>query len=270
MNICHLHRFFLLIALFCSVKICCSQQVPTAQLRQIESKIRRVKCDKENATILIDGPINPKKWYECKSPTDYRIVFLLKEAYGAENQGVLRIDSIQKGFSSLLSMDAGEGRPTYDPMVAIANMLVMNQEYGQVDRNSTSAYKIFKENSAVVEVKKEYGTSKSTNSNIRRHAIDNRNLIEEQICVYNPNVVIICGNNLYEGIFITHDVLGHKVFGVTANGSGKLRVNNKFSYYYNDHCIYINTYHPSARVNKTDYCTEIVEVVRKWMEEKEK
>lgn len=265
----NLHRIVLLTLFLCPVELCRSQQVPTNQLKQIESKIRRVKCDKENATLLIDGPLEPKKWYEHRSPSDYRIVFVLKEAYGADGQGVLKLDSIQKSYSSLLSMDAGEGRPTYGPMVTITNMLVKNQEYGQVDKNSTSAYKVFKENSAIVEVKKEYGTSKSSNSTIRRHAIDNRGLIEEQIRVYNPNVVIICSNNLYEGIFVTHDVLGHKVFGVSANNVGQLKVNSKFSYYYNDNCIYINTYHPSSRVNKNDYCTEIVEAVREWMEKEE-
>lgn len=263
-------RAFLLIAFICSAELCCSQNIPYIQLRQIESKIRRLRehCDEEK-TILIDGPIEPKKWYDKNKrihPSEYRIAFVLKEAYGADNQGVLRLDSIQKEFSSLLCMDAGEGRPTYGPMVTIANMLVMNQEYGQVDKNSTMAYSIFKESCAIIEVKKEYGTSKSSNSNIRRHARDNRSLIEEQIRVYNPNVVIICGNNLYEGIFIE----GSKVFGVITNGIGKLRVNSKFNYYYNNHCIYINTYHPSARVNKTDYCTEIVEVVRDWMKKYKK
>ena len=166
-------------------------------------------------------------------------------------------------------MDAHEGRPTYAPMVAIANMLVLNKSYNEIQPNSTTAYTIFKECSAIVEVKKEYGTSKSRDSNIKRHANDNKKIIEEQITIYDPNVVILCGNNIYENIFITHDS-GHRAFGVLANNVGQLSVNSKFSYYYNDQCIYINTYHPSSRVNKNDYCTEIVEAVRQWMEEKEK
>lgn len=269
MNVCYCRRVLLLIVFICSAELCCSQHVPYNQLRQIERKIRQLResCDKEK-TILIDGPIELEKWYDKSKrihPSEYRIAFVLKEAYGADNQGVLRLDSIQKEYSSLLSMDAREGRPTYAPMVAIANMLVMSQSYSQVQTNSTNAYAIFKECSAIVEVKKEYGTPESINSNIRRHAIENKGLIEEQIRVYNPNVVIICGNNLYEGIFIE----GKKVFGEQTYGFGKLRVNSKFSYYSNDQCIYINTYHPSSRVNKNDYCTEIVEVVRQWMEEKD-
>lgn len=275
MNVCYWHRVFLLIVFICSAELCCSQHVPYNQLKQIENKIRRLRehCDNEK-TILIDGPIEPEKWYDKNKrihPSEYRIVFVLKEAYGADNQGVLRLDSIQKEYSSLLSMGAREGRPTYTPLVAIANMLVMNQSYNQVQINSTNAYSIFKESSAIVEVKKEYGTPESSDSNIRRHASENKDLIEEQIRVYNPNVVIICGNNLYEGIFIE----GSKVFGVNTNGVGKLRVSSKFRYYYNDHCIYINTYHPSypsypfSQITITDYCTEIVEVVRKWMEENE-
>lgn len=243
------------------------QTVPWRQINEIKRRIENLSCEREGAKANIDGPIEIEKWYDKNKrshPSDFRILFLLKEAYGDDIRG-LDLTELRREETSLLCMDAGEGRPTYAPMVAIANMLVMNQSYNQVQTNSTNAYTIFKECSAIVEVKKEYGTSKSSNSNIRRHAIVNKDLIEEQIRVYNPNVVIICGNNLYEGIFIE----GSKVFGVFTSGVGKLRVNNKFSYYYNDHCIYINTYHPSSRVNKNDYCSEIVEAVREWMEEME-
>ena len=262
-------RFSLVILFSWLVGFCYSQQsIPWQQINEINRKIDRISCDREGAKPNRDGPIELEKWYDKNKrshASEFRILFLLKEAYGDDIRG-LDLTKLRREESSLMCMDAGEGRPTYAPLVAIANMLVMNQSYDQVQINSTNAYTIFKECSAIVEVKKEYGTSKSSNSNIRRHAIMNKDLIEEQMRVYNPNVVIICGNNLYEGIFIE----GKKVFDEHTNGFGKLRVNSKFSYYYNDNCIYINTYHPSSRVNKTDYCSEIVEVIRDWMEEREK
>lgn len=262
-------RFSLVLLFTLFVGLCFSQQpIPRKQINEINRKIDRIPCDREGAKPNRDGPIELEKWYDKTKryrPSEFRILFLLKEAYGDDTRG-LDLTELRRAESSLLCMDAGEGRPTYAPMVAIANMLVMSQSYDQVQINSINAYTIFKECSAIVEVKKEYGTSISSNSNIRRHAIVNKNLIEEQIRVYNPNVVIICGNNLYEGIFIE----GKKVFGEQTNGFGKLRVNSKFSYYSNDHCIYINTYHPSSRVNKNDYCTEIVEAVRKWMKKNNK
>lgn len=266
-------RFLIVLLFSWLVGFCYSQQsIPWQQINEINRKIDRISCDREGAKPNRDGPIELEKWYDKNKrsrPSEFRILFLLKEAYGDDIQG-LDLTKLRREESSLMCMDAGEGRPTYAPMVAIANMLVMNQQYDQVQINSTKAYTTFKECSAIVEVKKEYGTSKSSNSNIKRHARNNQKIIEEQIVVYNPNVVILCGNNIYENIFITHDVLGHKAFGVPANNVGQLRVNSKFSYYYNDHCIYINTYHPSSRVNKNDYCTEIVEAVRGWMEEIEK
>lgn len=259
-------------SLFMSVGSNYAQQlIPWKQINEIKREIKNLPCDREGATANLDGPIEIEKWYDKNKrshPSEYRILFLLKEAYGDDIKG-LDIAELRREETSLLCMDAGEGRPTYAPMVAIANMLVLNQTYTQVQRNSVVAYTVFKECSAIVETKKEYGTSISSDSDIRINARRNKKLIEKQIAVYNPNVVILCGNNIFENIFITHDVLGHRAFGDLANNTGKLRVNNKFSYYYNDHCIYINTYHPSSRVNKTDYCTEIVEAVRNWMEERD-
>lgn len=264
-------RYFILVLILFYVESLYSQQVvPWNKIREINNQIRNISCSREGVKANIDGPIEIEKWYNGNlrsRPSDLRILFLLKEAYGSDTLGV-DLSELRRFEKSLLDMDSDEGRPTYAPMVDIVNMLVLNQNYEQVHQQvkSVGAYTIFKECSAIVEVKKEYGESKSYNSDIKNHARKNKELIKKQIEVYNPNVVILCGNNIYEGIFVTHDN-GHMVFGDLANDNANLRVHPQFKYYYNDRRIYINTYHPSARVNKSDYCTEIVEVVRQWMED---
>ena len=123
------------------------------------------------------------------------------------------------------------------------------------------------------EIKKEYGKSQSDDNIIKDHARKNKSIIYKQVEIYNPNVVILCLNNLLDGIFVNQEVGGYEVLGDQVPGANikTIRVNGKEFYcYYNDKRIFINAYHPSWwYLNKEEYCDEIVRVINEWIEERE-
>ncbi len=250
---------------------CCfaQQLIPWEEINIINSKILA-----QNPHTKTDGPIEVEKWFGSNSrkyPSDFRIMFILKEAYGDDT--ICRdLTQYRRDEKSIMDMDAKEGRPTYKPMVTIANMLVNNVQYYDIDPSTRDAYSIFKECSAIVEAKKEYGKPESKDYDIKTHAKKNKDIIYRQVEVYNPNVVIMCANNWFDGIFVNERSNGYEVFGDDI-GYGDIKtisINGKeFKCFCTDKRIYINAYHPSNRYSKEEYCTSIVDVVREWMEERE-
>ncbi len=255
------------------VSCCFSQQlIPWEDIHDINNRILA-----QSPTTKTDGPIEVEKWFDSNSreyPSDYRIMFVLKEAYG--NDTICRdLTEYRRNpnENSIMDMDAKEGRPTYRPMVTIANMLVNEMHYYEIDPTTRDAYTLFKECSAIVEIKKEYGKSQSDDNIIKDHARKNKSIIYKQVEIYNPNVVILCLNNLLDGIFVNQEVGGYEVLGDQVPGANikTIRVNGKEFYcYYNDKRIFINAYHPSWwYLNKEEYCDEIVRVINEWIEERE-
>ena len=262
----------LLIAKAVFIASCCyaQQLVPWEDINNINSRILS-----QSPTTKTDGPIEVEKWFgtNCREyPSDFRIMFILKEAYG--NDTICRdLTQYRREENSIMDMDAKEGRPTYKPMVIIANMLVNNAQYYDIDPSTRKAYSIFKECSAIVEAKKEYGKPDSKDSDIKKHARKNKSIIYRQVEVYNPNVVIMCANNWYDGIFVNEKSNGYEVFGddIGYDNIKTISINGKeFKCFCTDKRIYINAYHPSNRYSKEEYCTNIVEIVREWMEENER
>lgn len=257
------------------VSCCFAQQlIPWEEINNINSRILA-----QSPTTKTDGPIEVEKWFDSerrKHPSDFRIMFILKEAYG--NDTICRdLTEYRRdpNENSIMDMDAKEGRPTYKPMVTIANMLVNEMQYYETDPTTREAYSIFKECSAIVEAKKEYGKPESKGYDIKTHAKKNKDIIYRQVEVYNPNVVIMCANNWFDGIFVNERSNGYEVFGDDI-GYDKIKtisINGKeFKCFCTDKRIYINAYHPSFRGSeevKKEYCTNIVDVVREWMEERE-
>ena len=238
--------------------------VPEDDIKAIDEDIKSKGRQYPGKTIVLDGIIEPEKWYASKC----RILFVLKEAWGGDNQGVIDIRAERRKDTKIPT----DGNGTYRPMVAIANMLVkdlddFNAISGSI--NSSEAWSVFKGCSAIMEIKKIYGGTESIDKNIRDHALVNAELLEKQVEVYNPNVVIIGVNNLLDGILVKDN----KVFGDHINNDDVEYITiqgKKFKCYYTDNRIYINAYHPQyGSFYIKEYCEEIVRVAREWMEDNE-
>lgn len=259
-----LYKFAFVIALFFSTIECFAQQmVPWDQISAIDEKIKIKGKQYPGKTIVLDGIIEPEKWYA----SDCRILFVLKEAWGGDNQGIIDIRVERRKDTKIPS----DGNQTYRPMVAIANMLVKEMDFNAVagSINGSEAWSVFKGCSAIMEIKKIYGGTKSSDIDIKSHGSINAELLEEQVMVYNPNIVVIGVNNLLNNILVK----GNEVFGefVNYNDIEYIHIRGKeFKCYKTDKRIYINAYHPQyGNFYIQEYCEEIVRVARDWMEEQE-
>lgn len=246
------------------------QQVPWDQISAIDERIKVKGRQYPGKTIVLDGIIEPEKWYA----SDCRILFVLKEAWGGNNQGIIDIRA-ENRKAMVVPGDKGDGGETYRPMVTIANMLIHDLDYNAVSGSiyGGEAWSAFKECSAIIEIKKIYGGTRSDDKDIKDHASINAELLEEQVRVYNPNIVVIGVNNLLDDILVKSD----EVFGefVSYNDIEYIHIRGKeFKCYKTDNRIYINAFHPSyvstfAQNYFKEYCEEIVRVARDWMEEQE-
>lgn len=259
-----LYKFVLVITLAFSTIVGFAQQmVPWDQISAIDERIKVKGRQYPGKTIVLDGIIEPEKWYA----SDYRILFVLKEAWGGDNQGIIDIRAERRKDTKIPT----DGNQTYRPMVAIANMLVKDMDYNVVagSINGSEAWTAFKGCSAIMEIKKIYGGTQSDDNDIKAHASINAELLEEQVMVYNPNIVVIGVNNLLDNILVK----GNEVFGefVNYNDIEYIHIRGKeFKCYKTDKRIYINAYHPQyGNFYIQEYCEEIVRVARDWMEEQE-
>ena len=272
-----LYKFVFVIALVFSTIVGFSQPlVPWDKISAIDEKIKIKGRQYPGKTIVLDGIIEPEKWYA----SDCRILFVLKEAWGGDNQDVIDIRA-ENRKAMVVPGDKGDGGETYRPMVTIANMLVYDLDYNAVSGSiyGGEAWSAFKGCSAIIEIKKIYGGTESIDNNIKDHASINAELLDEQVRVYNPNIVVIGVNNLLDGILIKDVVGGYEVFGedeiVNYNDVEYIHIRGKeFKCYKTDNRIYINAFHPSyvstfAQNYFKEYCEEIVRVAREWMEEQE-
>lgn len=251
------------------------QLVPEDEIKAIDDVIKSKGKQYPGKTIVLDGIIEPEKWYA----SEYRILFVLKEPWGGSNKESIDIRSVNR--DAKVVPEDRDGGETYRPMVAIANMLVKEiDDYDAVSGSidGSEAWSVFKGCSAIVEVKKIYGGSGSYDWVIRDHARNNAELLEEQVRVYNPNIVVIGVNNLLDDILVKDN----EVFGddINYNDVKYITIRDKEFKCYStnkatDNRIYINAFHPSyvgsnrAKKYLDEYCEEIVRVAREWMEDNE-
>lgn len=255
------------------------QSVPETALIEIRQKISRciqyhprqqdgqyIDTDKPN----FDGPIDPDKWYISSRrnlKTDDRIMFVLKEPWGNGNIDWPKV--LKEDYRSLTDFRDG-GLPTYKPMIIIANMIGKQVTYNSVinDIYSQNSYTVFKESCGIMEVNKFSGGTRSSDYIITDYARKNLDLLSEQIDVYNPTIVIIGIGRQASEVLIKEVSPGRfEIFGDTVMANKTKLEYPKSLYccsYATNKRIYIVTYHPSAIVNKEQYCNAIYEAVRLW------
>ena len=137
-----------------------------------------------------NGAINPEKWAASK----VRVLFLLKENYGYQECGIIRISDLAHGW-----LDADI--PTYLKSVplaaAIEIALQRNRPLSQDEINSVASdselLHATLDRMAVVNIKKHSGHSKSNDSEIRDESRMNSSLLKAQISELAPTIIVAGG-----------------------------------------------------------------------------
>ncbi|HEV7925377.1 MAG TPA: hypothetical protein VGR14_08485 [Verrucomicrobiae bacterium] len=151
---------------------------------------------------IIDGSINPIKWAESK----VRILFLLKETYGYQGCGIIKIEDCAYSWLE-------EARiKTYVKMVTLAAAIELGLKRGvplpPVEINSLSGNHELLHGvlgrMAVVDIKKHSGESTSNDREIREESHKNASLLHAQIEELSPTILIAGGNVCWHSL--TEDI----------------------------------------------------------------
>ncbi len=179
---------------------------------------------------ITDGPIDPNRFF---TTSKLRTVFISQEPYG-DNGGWDMSESLNA--KSSLKEQSKNGRPTFREEVKCANRL-----NGQTnDPMSEVAYDIYKETTAVINVKKEPNIhgSKSNSKDLKIHAAKNAELLQEQysnLGLTDKDTTILTGtkNFLIKDIDgKTQEILGRK-FNVETDKKSIIKGNYTYDLYDN-------------------------------------
>ena len=234
------------------------------QVKELDEEIKKMPCEKEGAKVILDGIINPERYFDAKE----RIIALVKDPYDSEGTdlgGWSLPESLNAKES--LAEQSSNGLPTFRPLVAIANQINDNKTYSEIkpDLMSKEAYDTYKSCSGHINVGKELilDSTYSSEKRTAKLAIENRDIIEKQIKIYDPTVVIGGGtlHHFVEDKGENFSILGEIIPKENFREFGRTKV------YFNENRVFIDTYHPSRRpitMKDEAYCDQIADIVKKW------
>jgi hypothetical protein len=218
------------------------------------------KCNKISENIreidsetIIDGVINIEKYFNL--PKDKpKILWVLKEANSNDKswdyQDLLSTQRLKETRNySIISIR----RVIYSSYGILNDFKTIQESPHISDENVYSTA----EQIAYININKRTGGSVSVDAKLFEAYAIFRDIILEQIKVYNPDIIIF-GNTMK---YIFEDL--------KLNVNDKLYVNNdtyNTAYYTTDKQLYIYPWHPSKPNKGGDavYCNEIIEIAKKW------
>lgn len=151
-----------------------------------------------------DGVVKPAEWEMIAT----KLVFVLKETNGLN--GDLR-KFLREG-----------GSPTYfrtwNNIVRWTNVVLFNNDTDKVNQKQRESILSY---ICAVNLKKESGSSRSKKSEIKSAALNDKKFIQEQMALYQPDIIIACGFGL------TADTLRDIVY----EDSAEWKTDNQLWYY---------------------------------------
>lgn len=227
-------------------------------LKMLETYRSRVeKAYGEDRGFAYDGPVDFEKW--ASDISGRKILFLLKEAYGHDEDDIYEIMNNSKRFNdsrtnlaiSRLAYIVGRasesitGNNDYisdDQLFKLIDKLHDELNFVKPEDLKHSFSKI-----AVIEIKKISGKSRSSDTDIRKHSIENAGFLSDQIRFLKPNIIVCGGQVAWESL--TQDM---NVFDKSAFPS------NEKGLYKSKGVIVYNSFHPSYfGFNKYDVAFDI-------------
>jgi len=181
--------------------------------------------------FTIDGPIDQTSW-QTQAP---RILFFLKENYGYQNEGIMRIGDYAPGWLA-------DRNKTYVKIVTLAETVFQAVQRGSLlsrgendTLSTTTDLQAALRKIAVLNIKKHSGESTSDDSEIREESYANATLLRQQIAALSPTVIVaggtVCWHSLVYDTGLSKELHDNpKGTATVANG-----------------VVLCHAYHPSAR-----------------------
>ena len=193
-----------------------------------KNKPEKCGINHKDNVFVKDGIIDPEIWFD----SEVRPLFLLKEAYGWENDADLVSDYLKKEDKKLGLTWRRVSQWTYGILnTSIEKLPVFKKSAEYSDGNNVWLKRI-----AVMNIKKSNGKKTSDSADIYAYASNDREELLEQLKIFDPTV-IVCGYT-YEYLEL-----------ITGESIKKDQGNNENWYYYmeiNNHpVIVLDYYHPA-------------------------
>lgn len=223
----------------------------------IKNEILNLETDEKEP--ILDGVINSEGWLKA-SP---KILWLLKEAYDKENDGEGGWDLAEKFdedniYSEFFQKKENRSKLTWYPII-YSSYCILNgiKCFDDVDwiHDKPEMVKVLKQ-IAFININKLAGDSTSNMSNLKGIFKENKTILEKQIKLYNPDIIIGC-NTL--DIYLNSLELETVSFMRSKSGT---------PYYLKNDKLYIDAYHPArigiSRENSVneEFVDDIIEIYR--------
>ena len=227
-----------------------------------------------------DGVIAIKEYFDYPGII---ILWLLKEPWGDGDANQADDLSRITVASDYFSNRNGDGFQTYKPLIMLAGLMHGLSDFDAF--TSKEAYCSFVESTSFVNCKKTPGATKSNDKQIGLFALKNRGLIEKQVLLYNPHVIIgghtlrhffpVCSStsSIFEQIKLHQNgnnavglerIESYTVFGdkVSVENCRAIKKNGyDFGVYVGDKYLFIDADHPSYAKRADDYCSALFEII---------
>lgn len=238
----------------------------STKVKKLNEEIMALLGKDPNKLPILDGPIDADRYADAHP----RILFVLKEPYShvEDKGGWSVVDSLNEKKS--LKEQAKEGRPTFEPMVIIANMLARGCSFDEVKQriDTAEAYDVFKKHTAYINVNKLLNCTSTTSDDkfIELKGKENAPILQAQVDLLQPDVVILGGTiRAVKKEFAG----GISILGETTEGGPEQRVGSCIVHPTRSR-LYLEVYHPSyasrnlSRLTQQTYCEEIAEAYAWW------
>lgn len=199
----------------------------------------------EYVGFVLDGPIDPERWFSNKQKL--KVLFLLKEAYGYNEDEFYNIMESPDSYNAAktnkqitrLSFALNKVYKIFESSkvsyISDENLFqLIDPIYDEMHSKKIHDIKNSYLDIAIIEVKKISGLSKSTDIDIRKHSKENAEFLTRQIQFLQPNIIICGGPIVWTSLKEDLNVFKKDSFSTNEKGVFK-----------NDGIIVYNTYHPS-------------------------
>lgn len=145
--------------------------------------------------FAIDGPNDCELWDKA----EIKILFLLKETYGAKGETCKCMDSLDYNIKQFYS------NTTNRNIAKLAYGIVTEQPTVGLSAKKLSPYY---SSSSTIEIKKSSGGKRSYDPSVYKHALFSKEFIKWQITTLNPDIIICCGAVVHK--FLVNEVYSCK------------------------------------------------------------
>jgi hypothetical protein len=140
---------------------------------------------------ILDGAINPEKWTASK----IKILFLLKETYGYQKCGIIKISECAHDWLKVGIRTYLKSVPLAATVeIALQRNRPLTQDEINTVRNDSELLHATLEKMAFVNIKKHSGESISNDIEIRDESRKNSSLLKAQIQELAPTIIVAGGN----------------------------------------------------------------------------